>query len=158
VNATESAGVAERGDAIVKEIVISAPAQRVFAALTDPAQRIKWWGVPGKFQTTHMESDLRPGGAWVMRGTGPGGTPFTLRGQYRRIEPPTVLEFTWLDDGQPQIPVTFVRFDLAEKDGATMLRLTHWGFTSDAARERYQGWPWLLTLLKRYAETTPAGA
>lgn len=142
----------DAADAIVKEIVINAPAERVFAALTDPAQRVRWWGAPGKFQTTHMESDLRAGGTWVMRGTGPGGSPFTLRGEYRTIDPPNVLEFTWLDDGQPEIPVTLVRFDLAEKNGATSVRLTHSGFASQAGRERYQGWPWLLALLQQYVE------
>jgi uncharacterized protein YndB with AHSA1/START domain len=99
-----------------------------------------------------MESDLRPGGAWRMRGAGPGGSPFTLSGEYRRIERPWLLELTWLDDGQPDAPATLVRFDLSERDGATTVRLTHSGFTSPSSRERYQGWPWLLALLKGYAE------
>lgn len=139
-------------DAIVKDIVIHAPAERIFRALTDPAERVRWWGSPGKFQATHMESDLRPGGAWRMRGTGPGGSPFTMSGEYRRVERPRLLEMTWLDEGQPGIPATLVRFELSEGDGPTTVRLTHSGFTSQSARERYQGWPWLLALLKGYAE------
>jgi hypothetical protein len=35
---------------------INAPAERVFEALTNPDQRVKWWGAAGRFQTTHMES------------------------------------------------------------------------------------------------------
>ena len=54
-------------DAIVQEIIIKASAERIFEALTNPDQRVKWWGSEGRFQTTHMESDLRPGGRWVMR-------------------------------------------------------------------------------------------
>lgn len=55
-------------DAIVQQIAIKASAKRIFEALTDPVQRVKWWGGEGRFQTTHMESDLRPGGKWMMRG------------------------------------------------------------------------------------------
>jgi uncharacterized protein YndB with AHSA1/START domain len=50
-------------ETIVQEITIKAPAERIFTALTDPSQRAQWWGAEGRFQTTHMESDLRPGGS-----------------------------------------------------------------------------------------------
>jgi uncharacterized protein YndB with AHSA1/START domain len=140
-------------DAIVKEITIKAPAERIFQALTEPRQRVQWWGAEGQFQVTQMESDLRPGGAWLMRGIGMGGKPFIVRGEYRVIERPRLLEFTWLPDWEEEAPPTVVRFDLEEKDGATMVRLTHSGFTSDPSRENYQGWPWLLALLRAYAES-----
>jgi uncharacterized protein YndB with AHSA1/START domain len=138
---------------IVKEIAIKAPADRVFEALTDPLQRVKWWGVEGKFQVTEMESDLRPGGAWLMRGVGMGGKPFTIRGEYRAIDRPRLLEFTWLPDWQES--QTLVRFDLEEKDGATTVRLIHSGLTSEHF-EKYQGWPWLLALLRAYVEAKVA--
>src|ERR1700733_9085004 len=93
----------DTGDAIIKEILIHAPAERIFQALSDPSQRVKWWGAAGKFQATHMESDLRPGGAWLMRGIGMGDKPFILSGEYRAVERPRLLEFTWLDDGQPDV-------------------------------------------------------
>ena len=51
----------EARDTIVKEIIIKGSAERIFEALTNPDQRIKWWGAEGRFQTTEMESDLRPG-------------------------------------------------------------------------------------------------
>jgi uncharacterized protein YndB with AHSA1/START domain len=143
-------------DAIVAEIVINAPAERVFAALADPRQRVQWWGSKGRFQATHMESDLRPGGAWLMSGTAMEGKPFTVRGEYRTIERPRVLEFTWLPDWKEE-PQTLVRFDLEEKDGTTTVRLTHSGFATDAAREGYQGWPWLLSMLRAHVEGNQVG-
>lgn len=140
----------QAGDAIVAEIVINAPAERVFAALSDPSQRVQWWGAKEKFQATQMDSDLRPGGAWSMSGTGMGGNPFTIRGVYRAIERPQLLEFTWQPDwGEPE---TLVRFELTESDGATNVRLTHSGFADPEAHKRYQGWPWLLALLKSHSE------
>lgn len=142
---------AQTYEPIVLTVVINAPAERVFRALTDPEQRVAWWGVEGKFRATHMESDLRPGGAWRMRGTAQ-GKPFTLSGEYRAVERPRLLEFTWVDDHMQDAPPTLVRFDLEEKQGATTVRLTHSGFTSEHARNRYQGWPWLLALLRGHAE------
>jgi uncharacterized protein YndB with AHSA1/START domain len=87
-------------DTIVEEITIKGSAERIFEALTNPGQRVRWWGAEGRFQTTHMESDLRLGGKWMMRGIGMGGKPFTVGGEYRQIERPRLLVFTWLPDWQ----------------------------------------------------------
>src|SRR5215467_6233721 len=86
----------DAGGTIVKEITIKGSAERIFEALTNPDQRVKWWGAEGRFQATQMESDLRPGGRWVMRGIGIGGKPFTVPGTYRTIERPPRLVLTWL--------------------------------------------------------------
>ena len=64
-----------------------------------------------------MESDLRPEGAWLMRGTGTGGSPFIVRGQYRAVERPRLLEFTCHADWEQNAPPTLVRFDVEEKTG-----------------------------------------
>ena len=77
-------------DAIIQEITIKASATRVFEALVDPTQRMKWWGQKGRFETTNAESDLRPGGRWIMSGMGM-GKPFKVEGVYRIIERPRVL-------------------------------------------------------------------
>jgi len=37
-------------DTIVKEIKIKAPAERIFEALTNPDQRLKWWGAEGQYR------------------------------------------------------------------------------------------------------------
>ena len=139
------------GETIVQEITIKAPASRVFEALTNPEQRKAWWGSEGRFQTTHMDSDLRVGGKWMMGGTGLGGRPFTVNGEYRTIEPPHVLAFTWLPNWQQNPTATLVRFDLTEKDGITTVRLTHSGLTPEG-KQAPQGWPQILGWLRAYAE------
>jgi uncharacterized protein YndB with AHSA1/START domain len=126
-------------DAIVEEIAIKAPAERIFDALTDPATRVKWWGLKGRFETTDMESDLRPGGRWMMRGNGMGGKPFKVIGIYRTVARPHALAFTWLPDWDEAATETLVRFDLQEHDGITTVRLTHSGFASAGSRARHQG-------------------
>ena len=139
-------------DTITEEITIKARAERVFAALTSPEERVKWWGSEGRFKTTHMESDLRPEGKWLMRGIGVGGRPFTVQGVYREIQRPRVLAFTWLPSWQEDAVETLVRFDLEEKDGVTTVRLTHSGLTTDRARSQHSGWPDILTWLRTYTE------
>jgi uncharacterized protein YndB with AHSA1/START domain len=147
--ADESASAA---DAIVQETRIGAPAERVFDAMTDPARRVAWWGAEGRFQTNEMESDLRPGGLWEMRGIGMGGRPFVVKGAYRQVERPRLLEFTWLPSWQEEALETVVRFDLTENNGATNVRLTHSGLTTEKARGSHRGWPQILEWLRSYCE------
>jgi uncharacterized protein YndB with AHSA1/START domain len=139
-------------DAIIKEIVIKATAERIFEALVDPRQRVEWWGAAGRFQATQMESDLRPGGDWLIRGTSADGRQFTVRGEYRSIERPRLLEFTWLPDWQEDATQTLVRFELEEKDGSTTVRLIHSGHKTEGSRESHRGWPQLLAGLQAYLE------
>jgi uncharacterized protein YndB with AHSA1/START domain len=137
-------------DAIVQEITIKAPAERIFEALTDPQQRMKWWGADGLYRATHMESDLRPGGKWSTRGTGYGKS-FSIHGEYRLIERPRVLAFTWIPDWHQNARESLVRFDLTERDGVTTVRLTHSGLTPEG-RQAHRGWPQVLGWLKAWLE------
>jgi uncharacterized protein YndB with AHSA1/START domain len=137
-------------ETITQEITIKAPAKRIFEALADPDQRTAWWGAEGRFQTTHCESDLRVGGKWKMSGTG-FGRPFTVKGEYRAVEPPRLLAFTWLPSWQQDASETLVRFDLSEKDGVTTVRVTHSGLTPQGM-QAHQGWGQILGWLRSYVE------
>jgi len=138
-------------DTITQEITIRSSAARIFEALTIPDQLVKWWGAEGRFQTTHMESDLRPGGEGMMSGTGIGGRPFRVAGVYREVERPHLLVFTWLPDWDKNAAETVVRIDIDENDGVTNVRLTHSGL-SEASREQHRGWPQILGWLQAYVE------
>jgi uncharacterized protein YndB with AHSA1/START domain len=139
-------------DTIVQEITIAAPASRVFAALANPDERVRWWSVPGRFHTSRVESDLRPGGRWVMTGTREDGGPFTIKGTYVKVERPTLLEFTWLPDWQPDATESTVRVELMARGTTTHVRLTHSGLTTVKSRASHRGWPQILALLKGYVE------
>jgi len=143
---------ATAADTIVQEITIQAAAGRVFDALANSDERVKWWSVPGRFQTKHVDSDLRPGGRWVMTGTREDGDPFTIKGTYLKVERPTLLEFTWLPDWQPDATETTVRVELTETGGATHVRLTHSGLATERSRASHRGWPQILELLKEFSE------
>jgi len=80
-----------------------------------------------------------------------GGTVSTVAGEYRKIERPRLLVFTWIRE-QENMPETLVRWDLKEKDGVTTVRLTHSGLTSESLRARNSGWPLIVGLLQSYLE------
>jgi uncharacterized protein YndB with AHSA1/START domain len=141
-------------DTIVQEITIKAPAGRIFAALTNPDELLKWWAAEGKFRATHVESDLRHGGRWSMRlvsdRTGDASCT-SVHGEYRAIDPPLLLIFTWIRD-EEHCTETLVRWDLEETDGVTTVRVTHSGLTSERLRTRNSGWPMIVELLKTHLE------
>lgn len=139
---------------IVQEIAIKGTAERIFAALTNPDERLKWWGGPeGRFKLTSFESDLRPGGKWIMHATNAqGGREVTIRGEYREIDRPRLLVFTWLPDWYENATESLVRWNLEECDGVTTVRLTHSGLLTDASRENHRGWPQILSWLRAYVE------
>ena len=140
------------GNPIIETITIDASAERVFEALVSPDERVKWWGAEGSFQTTDMESDLRVGGRWLMRGLRLNGEQFTIAGEYREIIRPRLLVFTWLPDWQENAGTSLVRIDLEESDGMTTVRLTHSGLTTEARRTGHRGWPQILAWLRAHVE------
>jgi uncharacterized protein YndB with AHSA1/START domain len=87
------------------------PVEKVWAALTNPAQRAQWLA-PG-------ELELTLGGRVSLAFTDGDGV---IDGQVTAIAPPGLLEFTWTDQDND---FGFVRWELVAGDGDTRLVLTH---------------------------------
>lgn len=96
---------------IEKEVFIRASPERVFRALTDPAELSRWFGVGA-------EVDLRPGGA--LKFIWQEGSE---AGQVLVVEPPRRFVFVW-----GSTHVTEATFLLEPQDGGTLLRFTETGF------------------------------
>ena len=60
--------VSQEQDVIALEVQIAAPPDRVFQAITDPTQLLRWWGQRGVYHGTNWYADLRPGGQWRCDG------------------------------------------------------------------------------------------
>jgi uncharacterized protein YndB with AHSA1/START domain len=128
-------------------VTIKAPAERIFAALTKPGELLKWWGAPGRFKIIHAECDLQTGGKWLIRVASDSAAEprcSTVSGEYRTIDPPRLLTYTWIRESE-NYPETLVRWDLDVKDGFTTVRVTHSGRRND-------GWPLIVKLLKAHIE------
>lgn len=141
-------------DKIVQEVVIKAPAERIFRALTKPDELLKWWCAEGKFKVVNAERDLQPGGKWRMKVAGAHtdeASSSTVYGQYQSIEPPHLLTYTWIRENE-DLPETLVRWDLEEKDGYTTVRVTHSGLITEDLRTRNSGWPLIVRLLSAYID------
>jgi uncharacterized protein YndB with AHSA1/START domain len=65
------------GNDLVLERLLHAPRELVWRAWTDPEQLKRWWA-PRPYQTPEVEMELRPGGKFYVRMTGPDG--FDIRG------------------------------------------------------------------------------
>jgi uncharacterized protein YndB with AHSA1/START domain len=140
-------------DEIVSEISIAAPPQRVFQALVDPVQVVRWWGQTGVYRCTECHSDLRPGGKYRNVGLDGQGNKFEISGEYLEVDPPRLLVQTWLATWTGDIQTT-VRWELEPTKEGTLVRIRHSGLAAHPEIvQSYKGWPrmlgWLQALVER---------
>ena len=93
----------------------------VWQAITDPAQLAQWW-LPFD---ADFSVELREGGEF--RFTGRGRDVPTMTFTILRVEPPTLLEHTHVDEG------SYMRWELAPVDEGCELRLSHYVTDTDHA-------------------------
>jgi uncharacterized protein YndB with AHSA1/START domain len=146
-------------DAVVSEIEIAAPPGRIFQALTDGGQLMRWFTsteCPVKF----WEMDPRLGGHYryaAEKGTVVvnGVREFECHGEIIEYDPPRVLAYTWLGNWHDDVSRrTVVRWDLTPTPAGTCVRVTHSGLAQEpASRKDYSnGWPGVLNSLKKFTE------
>src|SRR5271157_1033684 len=99
-----------------RETHIPAPQAVVFAFLTDPEKILRWMG-------TEAQVEPKPGGLYLVNVT---GARFA-RGAFREVVPVHRLAYSFGWDGDEAMPPgsSLVEIDLIERDGGTLLRLTH---------------------------------
>jgi uncharacterized protein YndB with AHSA1/START domain/uncharacterized protein YciI len=139
---------------VLGTVDIAARPERVFQALTDPAQLARWWGSPETYRAEHWSSDLRVGGKWETRGRGRDGKPFSVYGEYVEVDPPRRLVLTWNYDWDGGGAPTTVEYALEPVDGGTRVTVRHSGFGErhDACRSHGDGWQTVLSWVKAYVE------
>ena len=115
-------------DEVRKELEIRAPRERVWAALTEPEQLLRW------FPTKRAEVDLRPGGAALLE-----WDEAKAEAVVDVVEPPGRFVFRWRPEGLGR-PFTTVSFTLESiGDGAsTRVQLVESGFASLPDQHEYQ--------------------
>lgn len=149
-------------DAIVSEIVIAAPPERVFQALIDREQALQW-GSSEEGVLTKWEMDPRVGGKWTFvarERSGSGKYPGDLihHGEILEFDPPRVLEYTWFASWHSNpLQKTLVRWELSSATGGTRVKVTHSGLGAipGACDGYYEGWRGVVTRIKQFVESNP---
>lgn len=142
-------------DAVISEIEIAAPPERVFEALVNREQ-VSQWSNSDAFKLVHWELEARVGGKW--RSTSRETTSskiFDHWGEVVEVDRPRILAYTWFANWHSdQTHPTMVRWELASTAVGTRLKVTHSGLAPlPGACEGYsQGWPGLLAAVKASVE------
>jgi len=149
---TPTTQITPDNDCVVAEIFIAARRERVFQALTDPQQAVRWWGQSGKYHFNEFHMDVRVGGKWSCAGPSEDmGTNFTVHGEFLEVDPPRKLAYTWSSSWMPAN--TQVQWELEEQGSGTLLKLTHTGFagSADQAKGHSLGWTLVLGWLQAFS-------
>jgi uncharacterized protein YndB with AHSA1/START domain len=132
---------------------ICASRDRLFDAWTDPQKLMHWWRQATEgWAFAGASIDLRVGGRYRLVMTAPDGKLHAAVGEYRQIERPIRLIFTW-DWEEPANSVGDTLVSVEFKDAGrnrTEVVVTHERFADPARMGRHeQGWTDLLALLER---------
>jgi uncharacterized protein YndB with AHSA1/START domain len=154
-------------DRIEKKIVLRAPRERVWNAISDAKQFGTWFGVEfdgpfvagahmkGRMTSTKVDRDV------AKRQEAYAGMAFDYT--IDRIEPMTLFSFRWHPFAiDPKVdyskePTTLVVFQLEDVDGGTQLTITESGFDKIPLERRAQafasnegGWTIQIGLIEKY--------
>jgi uncharacterized protein YndB with AHSA1/START domain len=161
-----TSAVTPDNDAVVAEVFIAAPPERVFQAITDPKQMPLWWGQQGLYRVTEFKADVRPGGKWQSDGVGADGTSFRVEGEYLEVDRPHLLVHTWISSYAGQLK-TVVRWELEAREmrglqhkgpqrigTGTFVKIRHEGFAGmpEQAKSHGNGWLRVLGWMQTFVE------
>jgi uncharacterized protein YndB with AHSA1/START domain len=143
-------------DRIEKNIVLSAPRERVWRAIASTEEFGTWFGLrlPGVFA---------PGARLVGHITSPGYEHMTVEMAVERVDPEHLLSYRWHPYAvEPGVdysaePMTLVEFHLTEARGGTQLTVIESGFDriplarrAEAFRMDDEGWTEQIKNIERY--------
>lgn len=119
-----------------------APPQRVFQAFADTNQFLAVV-CPVTAEVVETQSDVRAGGAYRHVLKMEDGELWTLRGEYREVDPPSRLSMTWVwvEDDPKDEQNTLLTIECAPSGSGTELVLRHELFVRAESRDNHErGW------------------
>jgi len=127
------------GVALVVRRTIRATPELLFAAWTEPQHLCAWWG-PRPVTCAGAEVDLRVGGRYRILNALPDGTTVTIEGEFREIEPPSKLVYTWrMGQEVKEWSLVTVRFE--PRGDATEVTVVHDQIATEPVRDSHEkGW------------------
>ncbi|PYX99451.1 MAG: hypothetical protein DMG64_19400 [Acidobacteria bacterium] len=133
---------------VVRKTIAATP-ERLFAAWTKPEHLKQWWGPQGVI-CIGAAVDLRVGGRYRIGNRLPDGKEVWITGEYRVVEPPTRLVYTWQIESTPQAPeIVTVSFERREK--GTEVIVIHEHIPDASTRSQHEhGWQGCLAGLAKH--------
>ena len=149
-------------DAVVCEVEIAAPPERIFQALTSEDQLFRWWnGAGGKCRVKSWEMEARPGGKWRCVAFDPSGqmvvngcSEFVTSGEIVEFDLLRALAYSWFANFHSiRSHGAMVRWELIPQSHGTLVRMTHSGLKPlQIASDYANGWPGVIGSLKMFME------
>ena len=130
---------------------LNAPAEKIYAAWTQPAQLVHWFGplqtVAGSVQA---EMDVKVGGRFRVNFKTDDGEFHQVGGVYREVVPNEKLVFSWAWHTTPERE-SLVTVSIKRDGEGAILTLIHEQFFDEAARDGHKrGWTGTLEKLEHY--------
>jgi uncharacterized protein YndB with AHSA1/START domain len=118
---------------------LPAARSRVFEALSDRDQLASWWGPEG-FTIPSLRFEPRTGEGYRIEMQPPEGDAFFLAGEFRAVEPPERLAFTFRwEDPDPDDVENVVELVFGDAGESTELALVQGPFKTEARRALHDG-------------------
>jgi uncharacterized protein YndB with AHSA1/START domain len=126
---------------------IPALPERVYQAWLDPAVMVRFFHGHPDHSVTSADTDPRLGGSYrVVMNDGTKDIPHW--GEYRRLDRPTCIEFTW--NSPHATPDSIVTLTFTPSETGTEVTLVHDRFPSEGARDGHEkGWGCILDQLAK---------
>jgi uncharacterized protein YndB with AHSA1/START domain len=142
-----------RSDELTLELerVIPAAPSVVFKAFSDPKELAKWWGPEG-FSSPGLKFQARVGDHYRIEMQPPEGDSFHLTGEFREVEPPTRLAFTFVwEPPDPEDAETLVALSFRDLGESTQVAFTQGPFKTEERRALHRdGWGDSFDKLERF--------
>lgn len=142
-------------DRIEKQVHLKSPRERVWQALTTPAEFGKWFGV------VFVEGTFAEGRRAKLRSTHPAHEHIEFYVTVEKMDRPTFFSWRWVPGAeQPEGEAsTLVEFHLEERDGGTLLKIIESGFDrlslayrEKAYKDNTGGWEYQTKSIQKYLE------
>jgi uncharacterized protein YndB with AHSA1/START domain len=146
--------LAEEAARVVRlERTFEASAEDVFDAWTSEEVIGRWFKPKEGWREASAEVDLRVGGTIRVVMHGPDGEPVGARGEYRLIERPRRLAFTWTFDDYPDNK-QLIELEFTESEGRTTVVFVNSEISDEERREsQYDGWQTCFDEMQRVLES-----
>lgn len=121
--------------------VLPLPRAVVFRAFSSADELAQWWGPEG-FTTPTVDFEPRTGARYRIEMQPPDGERFHLSGEFREVEPPARLAFTFAwEDPDPDDVENLVELSFRDLGDSTEIGLIQGPFKTEPRRELHRnGW------------------